>query len=107
MILTTTPFLQGREIVEYLGIVAGEVALRITMQEAMAVIGKALSGERRFAHIEEALRAAREQASEAMAQRAAALNADAVVGIQTDCETVEGVFVAVVSGTAVRLAPAR
>jgi len=103
VILTTTPFLQGSNVAEYLGIVSGEAALRLSMDQAVAAIGQAFTGDRRFAHIEEALRTARESATALLAERATAMGANAVVGIQTDCETIEGAFVSVVTGTAVRL----
>ncbi len=102
MILTTTPLLQGYSINEYLGLVSGETVLRVTLNEAFSAIGQALSGQRRFGHLEEAMRSARQEATALMIEHARKIGAEGIVGVHIDSEVFEGVFAMTVYGTAVR-----
>ena len=70
--------------------------------EAFSAIGKALSGERRFGHLEEAMRSARQEATALMIEHARQIGAEGIVGIHVDSEVFEGVFAMTVYGTAVR-----
>ena len=106
MILTTTPNVEGRNIVEYKGIVFGEVISGVNVfRDVAAGIRNIIGG--RSGSYEEELIAARTQALEEMSGRAARLGADAVVGIDIDYEVLganNGMLMVTASGTAVKLA---
>ncbi len=105
MIITTTPSVEGREIAAYLGIVFGEVVNGVDfVRDFAAGITNLLGG--RSGSYEEELLDARTNALAEMEQRAAALGADAVVGVDVDYEVLgsnNGMLMVSVSGTAVRL----
>ena len=104
-ILTTTPTVENRAVVTYLGIVTGEAILGANVfRDLFAGIRDIVGG--RSAAYERELRRARDLALAEMAQEASGLGADAVVGIDLDYETVgQGSMLMVsASGTAVRLA---
>lgn len=104
MILSTTPTLEGKPIAEYLGLVTGETILGANIiRDFMAGITDIVGGRSRA--YEESLVEAKETALSEMTERARALGADAIVGIDLDYETVgQGSMLMVsVSGTAVRL----
>jgi uncharacterized protein YbjQ (UPF0145 family) len=102
MIITTTPTIQGREIREYLGIVTGEAIMGANIvKDLFASITDIVGG--RSAAYESELGRAREIALKEMADRAADLGANAIVGVDMDYETVrEGMLMVTVSGTAVK-----
>ncbi len=105
MILTTTPSVEGREIADYLGIVFGEVVSGVDFVRDIAAGFRDLFGGRSQSY-EDELQNARQEALREMEQRAAALGADAVVGIDVDYEVLgsgNGMLMVTVSGTAVRL----
>lgn len=106
MILTTTPTIEGRTIVEYRGVVFGEVISGVNfIRDFAAGIRNIIGG--RSGSYEEELISARTQAMEEMSSRAARLGADAVVGIDIDYEvlgTDNGMLMVTASGTAVKLA---
>ena len=105
MILSTTPSLEGRSIREYKGIVVGEAILGANIfRDLLAGIRDIVGG--RSGGYEKELAKAREIALAELEQRAAALGADAVVGIDIDYEVVGkegGMLMVSVSGTAVVL----
>ena len=105
MILTTTPTIEGRTIVEYRGVVFGEVISGVNfLRDFAASIRNVLGG--RSGSYEEELIKARSQATNEMADRAARLGADAVVGIDIDYEVLGengGMLMVTASGTAVKL----
>lgn len=105
MILTTTPAIEGRTIVEYRGVVFGEVISGVNfLRDFAASIRNVLGG--RSGSYEEELIKARSQAMNEMADRAARLGADAVVGIDIDYEVLGengGMLMVTASGTAVKL----
>lgn len=102
MIVTTTNSIQGKEIVEYLGVVAGEAVSGINMfRDIGAGIRNVFGG--RSAGYEEEMQRARTEVLDEMAQRAADLGANAVVGVSLGYETFEGMIMTVCSGTAVRV----
>jgi uncharacterized protein YbjQ (UPF0145 family) len=106
MILTTTPSIEGRTIREYRGVVFGEVIAGVNFLRDFAASIRNIVGGRSVSY-EEELISAREQAMQEMAQRAAQLGADAVVGIDIDYEVLgenNGMLMVTASGTAVRLA---
>ncbi|HIX66067.1 MAG TPA: heavy metal-binding domain-containing protein [Candidatus Anaerotruncus excrementipullorum] len=105
MILTTTPSVEGRVILDYLGIVFGEVVSGVDFVRDMAASFRDIFGGRSRSY-EDELQQARQEALEELEQRAAALGADAVVGIDVDYEVLgsgNGMLMVTVSGTAVRL----
>lgn len=103
MILTTTPNIEGKRITEYLGIVTGETIVGANIfRDIMAGIRDIVGG--RSGAYENAFREARQIAFAEMEQDAAALGANAVVGIDIDIETVGvqgGMLMVSISGTAV------
>jgi uncharacterized protein YbjQ (UPF0145 family) len=105
MILTTTPGIEGRKIVEYHGVVTGEAILGANMFRDLFAGIRDIVGGRSGAY-EKELRKAREIAFEEISQAAADLGANAVVGIDIDYEVVGekgGMLMVSVSGTAVRV----
>jgi uncharacterized protein YbjQ (UPF0145 family) len=100
--VTTTPNVEGRRIVRYLGIVTGEAILGANIfKDLFAGIRDIVGG--RSAVYEEELRRARTIALTELRQAAADLGANAVVGVDLDYETVgKGTMLMVtISGTAV------
>ena len=105
MILTTTPAIEGRQIVEYKGVVFGEVIAGVDFLRDIAASIRNFVGGRSGSYEEELIHA-REQAMDEMRQRAQAMGADAVVGIDIDYEvlgTNNGMLMVTASGTAVKL----
>lgn len=101
MILTTTPSVEGKQIVEYKGIVAGEAIMGANIvRDLFASITDIVGG--RSGAYESKLIQARKIALEEMAQNARQLGANAVVGIDLDYEVIrEGMLMVTASGTAV------
>ena len=105
MILTTTPTIEGRAILEYRGVVFGEVISGVNFIRDFAASIRNIIGGRSGSYEEELLRA-RNQAMDELADRAARLGADAVVGIDIDYEVLgenNGMMMVTASGTAVKL----
>ena len=105
MLVTTTPNIEGRRITEYKGIVAGEAILGANIfRDLFASIRDIVGG--RSGSYEKVLNDARTQAMADMTDKAAALGANAVIGVDVDYETVgsNGSMLMVTAlGTAVRL----
>ena len=105
MIHTTTPTIQGREILRYHGVVTGEAILGANLfKDIFASIRDIVGG--RSAAYEAELAKARDIAFEEMTRQAEQMGADAIVGIDVDYETVGaqgGMLMVAVSGTAVTL----
>jgi len=103
LIVTTTGSVEGREIVSYLGVVAGEAILGINVFKDIAAGFRNIVGGRAGKY-EEELRRGRALALEELEARAAELGADAVVGVKLDYETLMGQMLMIgASGTAVKL----
>ena len=105
MILTTTPTIEGRQIVAYKGVVFGEVIAGVDFLRDIAASIRNFVGGRSGSYEEELIHA-REQAMDEMRQRAQAMVADAVVGIDIDYEVLganNGMLMVTASGTAVKL----
>ena len=105
MILTTTPTIEGRQIVAYKGVVFGEVIAGVDFLRDIAASIRNFVGGRSGSYEEELIHA-REQALDEMRQRAEAMGADAVVGIDIDYEVLganNGMLMVTASGTAVKL----
>ncbi|MDH1701295.1 heavy metal-binding domain-containing protein [Comamonas terrigena] len=103
MIVTTTPTIEGRSITRYCGVVAGEAILGANMFKDMFAGIRDLVGGR-SATYERELQKAREIALRELQERAAALGANAVVGVDLDYEVLgqgNGMLMVSASGTAV------
>ena len=103
MILTTTPTIEGRRIVEYKGIVCGEVITGVNfVKDFMAGMRDFVGG--RSSSYEKELIIARDSALAEMRSRALEIGANAIVGIDIDYEVLGssgGMLMVSSSGTAV------
>jgi uncharacterized protein YbjQ (UPF0145 family) len=105
MILTTTPTIEGRTIIEYKGVVFGEVIVGVNFIKDFAASIRDLIGGRSNTY-EQELVEARQTAMEELKARAMAMGTDAVVGIDIDYEVLGqsgGMLMVTASGTAVKL----
>ncbi|MNJ17086.1 hypothetical protein D3C77_113610 [compost metagenome] len=105
MILSTTPTLEGKAIREYRGIVVGEAILGANIFKDLFAGIRDIIGGRSGAYEKELARA-REIAFEELKDRAQALGANAVVGIDIDYEVVGqngSMLMVSISGTAVMI----
>ena len=105
MILTTTPTIEGRTIVEYKGVVFGEVIVGVNFLKDIAASIRDIVGGRSNTYEQEMVKA-RTTAMEELSMRAQAMGADAVVGIDIDYEVLGqsgGMLMVTASGTAVKL----
>ncbi len=104
MLVTTTPQLDGKRIVEYLGVVSGEAIMGANIvRDLFAAVSDIVGG--RSGAYEQQLREAKAIALREMSDEAAALGATAVIGVDLDYETVGergGMLMVSASGTAVR-----
>ncbi len=103
MISTTTPTIEGRKIVEYREIVFGEVISGMDFIKDFAAGLTNFFGGRSKSYEGELIEA-RENAIREMEQRAAALGANAVVGVDIDYEVLGqsgNMIMVTASGTAV------
>ena len=83
MLMTTTPSVEGKRIVRYLGVVTGETIIGANVfRDFLAGVRDFFGG--RSASYEAVLREAKDTALEEMARQAEALGANAVVGIDLD-----------------------
>jgi uncharacterized protein YbjQ (UPF0145 family) len=105
MVITTTATIEGNPAREYLGIVTGEAIVGAHIfRDIMASVRDLVGG--RSKSYEEALRGARQEALREMANNAASLGADAVLGVDLDYEVVGargGMLMVTSAGTAVKL----
>jgi uncharacterized protein YbjQ (UPF0145 family) len=105
MLVTTTPSVEGRKIIEYKGIVTGEAILGANIFKDLFAGIRDIVGGRAEAW-EKELRNAREIALQELTSNAMAMGADAVVGVDLDYEmvgTTNSMMMVSASGTAVRL----
>ncbi len=104
MIITTTPNIEGRKIIGYLGLVTGEAIMGANIfRDFFASITDIVGG--RSAAYEKELGKARKVAMEEMAQQAKDLGGTAIIGVDLDYEVIrEGMLMVAVSGTAVKIA---
>lgn len=106
MILTTTPTIEGRAILEYRGIVFGEVISGVNFFKDFGASIRNIIGGRSSSYENEPL-SARTKALKELEERARSMGADAVVGIDIDYEVLGeggGMLMVTASGTAVKLA---
>lgn len=103
MLLSTTPTIEGRRILEYKGVVTGETIVGANvLKDFMASLSDFFGG--RSGTYEKVLREAKESAMCEMEERAMELGANAVVGIDLDYETIGqggSMLMVTCSGTAV------
>lgn len=102
MLLTTTNQLESKRVVEYRGIVTGEVIAGVNIVRDFFAGFRDVFGGRSVAY-EKELTNAREKALQEMQERAEALGANAVIGIDIDYESLSGggMLMVSASGTAV------
>lgn len=105
MLLTTTNTVEGNRVVHYYGVVSGETIIGANIfRDFFASIRDIVGG--RSSSYEQVLREAKATALKELQDEAAALGANAVIGIDLDYETVGGngsMLMVTASGTAVYL----
>ena len=103
MIISTTPSLEGKHITNYYGVVTGETIIGANLfRDFFAGIRDIVGG--RASSYEEVLREAKDAALKEMSERAEAIGANAIVGVDLDYETVgsnSSMLMVTASGTAV------
>lgn len=103
MIMTTTPQIEGHPIKEYKGVVTGETIIGANvLKDFMAGLTDFFGG--RSGSYERVLIEAKETSLKEMSERAAAMGANAIVGIDLDYETIGqggSMLMVATSGTAV------
>lgn len=103
MIITTTPSIEGKKIVNYLGIVSSEAVVGANIfRDLFASIRDIVGG--RTSSYEGVLRRAKESALREIQENAKEMGANAIVGIDLDYETVGSngsMLMVSASGTAV------
>ena len=87
MLVTTTNAIEGRRIVEYKGLVAGEAILGANIFRDLFASIRDIVGGRSGAY-ERVLNDARQTAIGELTDKAAALGANAVIGVDLDYETI-------------------
>ncbi|CAA7626203.1 YbjQ family protein [Magnetospirillum sp. UT-4] len=107
MIVTTTNSVEGRRIDAYLGIVSGDAVMGSNLFRDMFASIRDIVGGRAGSY-ESLLQEAKDTALAEMVERARALGADAVVGVDLDYQVIGGdsktMLMVGANGTAVRLA---
>ncbi|MGO4540236.1 heavy metal-binding domain-containing protein [Paenibacillus sp. 2TAB19] len=103
MLITTTPTIEGRPILDYTGVVTGEAIMGANVvRDFFASITDIVGG--RSGAYESKLKEARDVAFEEMRMQASRIGANAIVGIDIDYEVIrDGMLMVAVSGTAVRI----
>ncbi|WP_226621144.1 heavy metal-binding domain-containing protein [Alloyangia pacifica] len=105
MIVTTTPNVEGHRITSYKGVVVGEAIMGANVvRDLFARVTDVIGG--RSGAYEAKLQDARDVAFRELKERAIALGANAVVGVDLDYEVVgDSMLMVSVSGTAVVITP--
>ncbi|MEQ8604994.1 MAG: heavy metal-binding domain-containing protein [Marivibrio sp.] len=105
MLITTTDGVEGRQILEYKGIVSGEAILGANVfRDFFAGIRDIVGG--RSGSYEKVLADAKEMAIETMREKAEAMGANAIVAVDLDYEVLgetNSMLMVVANGTAVTL----
>lgn len=103
MLVTTTPSVEGKRVVRYCGVVAGEAILGANIFKDLFAGLRDIVGGRSGAY-ERELQKAREIALQELEERAQSLGANAVVGVDLDYEVLgqnNSMLMVSASGTAV------
>ena len=103
MVITTTPNIEGKRIIEYCGLVAGEAIMGANLIKDLFANIRDIVGGRAGAYEKELVRA-REIAIQELKEAASKLGANAVVGVDLDYEVLGesgGMLMVNASGTAV------
>ena len=106
MIVTTTPSIEGKQIVAYHGIVSGEAIIGANVFRDMFASVRDFIGGRSGSY-EKVLREGKVTALREMENQAARLGANAIVGVDLDYETVGekgSMLMVTAAGTAVTIA---
>jgi len=105
MLVTTTPNIEGKKIVKYIGLVNGEAIIGANLiKDFMAGIRDVVGG--RSGTYEQSLREAKSIAIREMMDQAQRLGANAIIGVDLDFETIgsNGAMLMVsANGTAVNI----
>ena len=105
MIITTTPNIEGRQIAQYMGVVTSQTIIGANFfKDIFAGLRDFFGG--RSGTYERVLEEAKQYAMNELIQKAQAIGANAVVGVDLDYETVGAngsMLMVSISGTAVRL----
>ena len=103
MIITTTPNIENHQIVEYKGLVFGEVVSGANfIHDFLAGITDVIGG--RSGAYESKLNSARKEALQELEKEAKKIGANAVVGVSMEYQSMggdKGMFIVVATGTAV------
>ena len=103
MIITTTPNIENHQIVEYKGLVFGEVVSGANfIRDFLAGITDVIGG--RSGAYESKLNSARQEALQELEKEAKKVGANAVVGVSMEYQSMggdKGMFIVVATGTAV------
>lgn len=105
MILTTTSTIDGRPVQDYLGVINAQSIIGANMFKDIFASLRDLVGGRSKTY-ERVIEQAKEDAMRELTQKAQALGANAVVGIDLDFETVGAsgsMLMVIATGTAVRI----
>jgi uncharacterized protein YbjQ (UPF0145 family) len=104
MILTTTPTIEGRPVRTYMGVITSETIIGANIfKDFLGGLRDVFGG--RSGTYERVLEEAKDYALKELSQKANAIGADAVIGIDLDYETVGGngsMLMVSASGTAVK-----
>lgn len=103
MLITTTPSIEGKKVIDYKGIVFGEVISGVDFIKDFAAGLTNFFGGRSGSYEGELIEA-REEAINEMARRAERLGANAVIGVDVDYEVLgsgSNMLMVTASGTAV------
>jgi uncharacterized protein YbjQ (UPF0145 family) len=106
MLMTTTDSIEGRKATQYLGVVSADIVLGSNMfRDFFASVRDWVGG--RVGSYEKIYTDAKAEALAELEKRAAALGADAVIGIDLDYQTIGGdsktLLMVSANGTAVKL----
>ena len=103
MLVTTTPGIEGRSVIEYLGVVTAQGVLGVNAFKDVSAGVRNIFGGRAKSYENELASGVSDVLAE-IEQQAAKLGADAVVGVDIDYESVGDTMLMVsASGTAVKL----
>jgi len=104
VLISTTPTVEGRNIIHYRGLVTGEAIIGANIFRDMLASMRDIIGGRSRAY-EQALEKARQVATEEMVVRATTMKANAVIGVDIDYEVFGegGMMMVSLSGTVVFL----